>query len=162
MAVSARMISAGLLPLVMRKRATVERVMARFSEASSVNGLQPLHRDIARDLEHHLVLDEAGLGGWRYVHDSPVEAGRQLLLLPLLRTGRPLLLLPLLRTGRSRGLLLRRQSDSTLHGVEHRRPGRVERGELRRAVADKIVDDLHRTWQRCQQVERERRQWLGR
>src|SRR5262249_33996952 len=99
-------------------------------------------------------------GRWN-VDDSPVEAGRQLLLLPLLCTGRPRGPL-LLRTGRPRGLLLRRQSDSTLHGVEHRRPGRVERGELRRAVADEIGDDLHRTWQRCQQVEREWRQWLGR
>ena len=51
-------------------------------------GLQPLHRDIAGDLEHHLVLDEAGLGRRRNVDDPPVEAGRQLLLLPLLRTGR--------------------------------------------------------------------------
>jgi len=91
-----------------------------------------------------------------------LRTGRPLLMLHLLRTGRPLLLLPLLRTGRSRGLLLRRKSDSTLHGVEHLRPFMVERGELRRSVADKIVDDLHRTWQRCQQVERERRQWLGR
>src|SRR6516225_7617060 len=41
MAVSARMISAGLLPLVMRKRATVEPVMARFSEASSVKPTRP-------------------------------------------------------------------------------------------------------------------------
>src|SRR6516162_319629 len=41
MAVSAPMISAGLLPLVMRKRATVEPVMARFSEASSVNPRRP-------------------------------------------------------------------------------------------------------------------------
>ena len=63
-------------------------------------GFQPLHRDIAGDLEHHLVLDEAGLGGRRNVDDPPVEADRQLLLLPLLRTGR------------SQGLLLRRQSDA--------------------------------------------------
>src|SRR5262249_20804798 len=41
MAVSALMISAGLLPLVMRKRTTVEPVMARFSEASSVNLRRP-------------------------------------------------------------------------------------------------------------------------
>src|SRR6516162_11084596 len=41
MAVSARMVSAGLLPLVMRKRATVEPVMARFSEASSVKPTRP-------------------------------------------------------------------------------------------------------------------------
>src|SRR5262245_20763071 len=41
MAVSALRISAGLLPLVMRKRATVEPVMARFSEASSVNPRRP-------------------------------------------------------------------------------------------------------------------------
>jgi len=138
MAVSARMISAGLLPLVMREQRQAD---------TADRGLQLLHRDIARDLEHHLVLDEAGLDGRRNVDDPLVETGRQLLLL---------------RTGRSRGLLLRRQSDSTLHGVERRRPGRVERGELRRAVADEIVDDLHRTWQRCQQVEREQRQWLGR
>ena len=63
-------------------------------------GFQLLHRDIAGDLEHHLVLDEAGLGGRRNVDDPPVEADRQLLLLPLLRTGR------------SQGLLLRRQSDA--------------------------------------------------
>ena len=106
MAASAGMISAGLLPSVMRKRTTVEPVMARFSEASqrqpetADRGFQPLHRDIAGDLEHHLVLDEAGLGGRRNVDDPPVEADRQLLLLPLLRTGR------------SQGLLLRRQSDA--------------------------------------------------
>src|SRR6516225_2987121 len=41
MAVSALRISAGLLPLVMRKRTTVEPVMARFSEASSVNPRRP-------------------------------------------------------------------------------------------------------------------------
>jgi hypothetical protein len=35
------MISAGLLPLVMRKRATVEPVMARFSDASRVNPRRP-------------------------------------------------------------------------------------------------------------------------
>src|SRR5262249_57796028 len=79
-------------------------------------GLQPLHRDIAGDLEHHVVLDEAGLGGWRNVDDPPVEAGRQLLLLPLLRTGR------------SRGLLLRRQSDAAEDGVGDRGGGGV-RGE---------------------------------
>ena len=62
-------------------------------------GFQLLHRDIAGDLEHHLVLDEAGLGGRRNVDDPPVEADRQLLL-------------PLLRTGRSQGLLLRWQSDA--------------------------------------------------
>ena len=43
-------------------------------------GLQPLHRIIAGDLQHHLILDEAGLGGRRNVNDPPVEAGRQLLL----------------------------------------------------------------------------------
>src|SRR4051812_48686592 len=41
MAARARMISAGLLPPIMRKRATVEPVMARFSDASSVNPRRP-------------------------------------------------------------------------------------------------------------------------
>src|SRR5262245_48841226 len=41
MAASAGMTSAGLLPSVMRKRTTVEPVMARFSEASSVNPRRP-------------------------------------------------------------------------------------------------------------------------
>jgi hypothetical protein len=103
----------------------------RQSETSD-RGLQSLHRDIACDLEHDLVLDEAGLGGRRNVDNSPVEAGRQLLLLPLLRAGR------------SRRLLLRRQSDAALDGVEHRRRGGVERGKLNWTNADEIIDDLHR------------------
>src|SRR5262249_60492960 len=104
-------------------------------------GLQLLRRDIAGDLEHHLVLDEAGLGGRRNVHDSPVEASWQLLLLPLLRTGRSRGLLSLLRTGRSRGLLLRRQSDAAFDGVEHRGRGGVERGGLALADAEALFGD---------------------
>src|SRR5262249_20804799 len=126
-------------------------------------GLQPLHRDIAGNLEHHLVLDEAGLGGRRNVDDPPVEAGRQplllrlllllllLLVLLLLLLLLWLLLLPLLRTGRSRGLLLRRQSDATFDGIEHRRPGGVERSELTWTLADEIIDDLHRSRQRLEE-----------
>src|SRR5262249_56518965 len=84
-----------------------------------------------------------GGGGGGRGGAPPVEAGRQLLLL--------LLLLPLLRIGRSRGLLLRRQSDATFDGIEHRRPGGVERSELTWTLADEIIDDLHRPRQRLEE-----------
>ena len=113
-------------------------------------GLQPLHRDIAGDLQHDLILDKAGLSGRRNVDDSPVKARRQLLLTPW-RT-------PWCGWRR----LLGRESDSAFHSVEQRRPGGVERGELRRTFANEVVDDQHRVRQRGEQVRREWRQGLGR
>ena len=104
-------------------------------------GLQPLHRDIGGDLQHHLILDEAGLGGRRNVDHPPAEAGRQLLA----------------ARGLGRRLLLRRQPDAVLEIVDHRR--RVEGGELERAPEIlnclRLLRCLLRR-QRSKELERER------
>jgi hypothetical protein len=47
--------------------------------------------------------------------------------------------------------LLRRQSDASFDGIEHRRRGGVERSELTWTLADEIIDDLHRPRQRLEE-----------
>ena len=48
------------------------------SPSRANGGLQPVGRDVAGDLHHHLVLDQAGLGGRRNIHDPALEAGQDL------------------------------------------------------------------------------------
>ncbi len=107
----------------------------QYQPQATDRGLQPLHRDIAGDLQHNLVLDEAGLSGRRNVDEPPVEARRQLLLTPLRR-----------RSG-----LLRGQSDAALATLEQRRCRGVERRELTWTYADEIIDDLRRSRQRLEE-----------
>ena len=88
------------------------RLDDRQSEAAD-RGSQPV--DVAGDLHHHLVLDQAGLGGRRNIHDPLVEARKD-----LPSGGGPA------PAPRRR---LRRQPDAALDVGDHGR--RAERGELR-------------------------------
>ena len=82
----------------------------------SNGGLQPVGRDVAGDLHHHLVLDQAGLGGRRNIHDPALEAGQDL---PSAGSGSGA------RRPRRR---LRRRLDGALDVADHGRG--AERGEL--------------------------------
>ena len=55
----------------------VLRLDDRQSEPAT-GGLQPFGSDVAGDLHHHLVLDQAGFGERRNIHDPALEAGQNL------------------------------------------------------------------------------------
>ena len=78
------MAAAGVLPLVIFRahhgRSRVGQALRRDHRQTepSNGGLQLVGRDVGGDLHHHLVLDQAGLGGRRNIHDPALEAGQDL------------------------------------------------------------------------------------
>ena len=98
-------------------RSRVDQALRRDHRQTepSNGGLQPVGRDVAGDLHHHLVLDQTGLGGRGNIHDPALEAGQDL---PSAGSGAR-------RRARRR---LRRRLDGALDIADHGRG--AERGEL--------------------------------